>query len=109
MPAYVAYLHCGVGVYLFGSGRRDIELGRHEEVPDFGDTADEVVDLLARHLGEVTKDQDYPDYAAAGRFLLACSGRCIVDGRVWVNRGRAIVEWDRWAEYRLGPPPLGAF
>ena len=92
MPAYAAYLHRGVGVCLFGSGRRDIEIGRHEEVPDFGDTADEVVDLLARHLGEVTKDQDYPDYAAAGRFLLACSGRCIVDGRVWVNRGRAIVE-----------------
>jgi hypothetical protein len=58
MPAYVAYLHCGVGVYLFGSGRRDIELGRHEEVPDFGDTADEVVDLLARHLGEAPEDQD---------------------------------------------------
>ena len=80
-----------MAVYLFGSGRRDIKLGGHEEVPDFGDTADEVVDLLARHLGEVTKDQDYPDYAAAGRFLLACSGLCIVDGRVWVNRGRAIV------------------
>jgi hypothetical protein len=46
MPAYVAYLHRGVAVYLFRSRRRDIELGRHEEVPDFGDTADEVVDLL---------------------------------------------------------------
>jgi hypothetical protein len=60
MPAYVAYVHCGVAVYLLRSRRRDIELGPHEEVPDFGDTADEVVDLLARHLGEVPKDQDYP-------------------------------------------------
>jgi hypothetical protein len=42
MPAYVAYVHRGVAVYLFGSGRREIELGRHEEVPDFGDTAEEV-------------------------------------------------------------------
>jgi hypothetical protein len=30
MPAYVAYWHRGVAVYLFGSRRLDIELGRHD-------------------------------------------------------------------------------
>jgi hypothetical protein len=30
-------------------------------------TADKVVDLLARHLGEVHEDQEYVDYAAARR------------------------------------------
>jgi hypothetical protein len=32
-------------------------------------TADKVVDLLARHLGEVHEDQEYVDYAAAGACL----------------------------------------
>jgi hypothetical protein len=65
---------------------------RARPVPDFGDTADEVVDLLARHLGEVTKDQEYPRLRRRRALTAGMLGaRCIVDGRVWVNRGRVIV------------------
>ena len=36
---------------------------------DFGGTADDVVDLLAWHLGEVDKDHDYPDTSPPGACL----------------------------------------
>jgi hypothetical protein len=79
----------GVAVHWFGPGGLDIEFGRHDLRPDFGGTADELVDLLA-HLGRGAQEAGNPVYAAA-RFHFACGGRR-VGGCTWPNQPKGISE-----------------